>query len=103
MSTKQDFSFGDDSVASAYDNVLVSILFKPWAERLVEEHQPWDGRQVVDLATGTGIVAQLLASKVGTSGKVFGTDINAEMLSLAKKRCTGLIQKKCLLNALLIN
>lgn len=94
MSTKQDFSFGDDSVASAYDNVLVSILFKPWAERLVEEHQPWDGRQVVDLATGTGIVAQLLASKVGTSGKVFGTDINAEMLSLAKKRCTGLIPEE---------
>jgi ubiquinone/menaquinone biosynthesis C-methylase UbiE len=94
MNETQDFSFGDDSVASAYDNVLVRILFEPWAEQLVEEHQPWNGRQVVDVATGTGIVAQLLASKVGPSGKVFGTDINAEMLSLAKKRCTGLIPEE---------
>jgi ubiquinone/menaquinone biosynthesis C-methylase UbiE len=94
MSETKEFSFGDDSVASAYDNVLVRILFEPWAERFVEGHQPWDGRRVLDLATGTGIVAQLIASKVGSGGKVFATDINPEMLSLAKKRCAGLIPEE---------
>jgi len=89
MDNNHDFSFGDDSVANAYDNGLVPILFEPWAARLVEEYGPWKGRRVLDLATGTGIVARLLASKVGSSGKVVATDINAEMLAVAKRRCNG--------------
>ena len=90
MNETAEFSFGDDSVASAYDNVLVKILFEPWAVRLVEENQPWEGRRVLDLATGTGIVAQQLAEQVGSGGNVIGTDINAEMLTLARKRCADL-------------
>jgi ubiquinone/menaquinone biosynthesis C-methylase UbiE len=87
MSESQGFTFGDNSVASAYDNVLVRVLFEPWAVRLIEEYQPWEGRRVLDLATGTGIVAQQLAGHVGPNGNVIGTDINGEMLALAKKRC----------------
>ena len=90
MSENQGFSFGDNSVASAYDNVLVRFLFEPWAVQLVEEHQPWEGRSVLDLATGTGIVAQQIARHVGPGGNVIGTDINSEMLALAKKRCADL-------------
>jgi ubiquinone/menaquinone biosynthesis C-methylase UbiE len=90
MSEKQEFSFGDNSVANAYDNVLVRYLFKPWAVQLVEDNQPWEGRQVLDLATGTGIVAQQLAGQVGLGGNVIATDINGEMLALAKKRCADL-------------
>ncbi len=90
MNETQEFRFGDDSVASAYDNALVPVLFQPWAVQLVEEYRPWEGRRVLDLATGTGIVAQLLAGQVGPSGKVVGTDINGEMLTLASKRCVGL-------------
>ena len=90
MSEKQEFSFGDNSVASAYDNVLVRYLFEPWAVRLIEENQPWEGRRVLDLATGTGIVAQQLAGQVGPGGNVIGIDINSEMLALARKRCADL-------------
>jgi ubiquinone/menaquinone biosynthesis C-methylase UbiE len=91
MSEKKEFSFGDNSVASAYDNVLVQILFESWANRLVDEYRPWEGRRVLDLATGTGIVAQKLAGEVGPGGNVIGTDINSEMLALARKRCADLI------------
>ena len=94
MGEKQEFSFGDNSVARAYDNVLVQVLFEPWAKSLVNEYQPWEGKRVLDLATGTGIVAQLLSGEVGASGEVIGTDINSEMLALAKKRCEGLIPEK---------
>jgi ubiquinone/menaquinone biosynthesis C-methylase UbiE len=90
MNENQNFSFGDNSVATAYDNVLVPILFEPWAVRLIEDYQPWEGRRVLDLATGTGIVAQLLAEQVGPGGNIFGTDTNGEMLALARKRCDGL-------------
>jgi ubiquinone/menaquinone biosynthesis C-methylase UbiE len=91
MSETRDFSFDDDSVAGAYDNRLVPVLFEPWAARLVEEHRPWEGRHVLDLATGTGIVAQKLAKQTGPGGKVVGADINPEMLTLARKRCAGLM------------
>ena len=82
-----EFSFGDDSVTGSYDNVLVPILFEPWAVMLVDEHQPWAGKQILDLATGTGILAQLLAEHAGPEGSVVGSDINGEMLARAKTRC----------------
>jgi len=94
MSNSKEFSFGDNSVAKAYDNVLVGTLFEPWAEHLIGTHQKWDGQYVLDLATGTGIVAEKLANKVGSEGKVFATDINPEMLALAKKRCAGIIPQE---------
>lgn len=90
MSEFADFAFDDDSVAGAYDKGLVPILFEPWAARLVEDHGPWEGRHVLDLATGTGIVAQKLGKLIGPGGKIVGTDINPEMLALARKRCAGL-------------
>jgi ubiquinone/menaquinone biosynthesis C-methylase UbiE len=86
MSDSSDFSFDDDSVAGAYADVLVPILFEPWARGLIELNHAWAGCHVLDLATGTGIVAQLLASKVGTSGAVVGMDMNQEMLNAATIR-----------------
>jgi len=86
MTKSSDFSFGDNSVAGAYADVLVPILFEPWAQALVEINQSWEGSDVLDLATGTGIVAQLLARKVGVSGSVVGMDMNQEMLAVAATR-----------------
>jgi len=90
MSAPREFSFSDDSIAHAYDNLLVPHLFEPWASRVIEENQPLTGLHVLDLATGTGIVANLLAQHVGPDGKVTAVDINREMLSIARQRCTGL-------------
>jgi ubiquinone/menaquinone biosynthesis C-methylase UbiE len=83
----REFSFGDSSVASNYDTELVPVLFDPWAERLIDDYGPWDGLRVLDLASGTGIVAQKLALAVGRAGVVYAADINPEMLELAKARC----------------
>lgn len=90
MSESKEFSFGDISVARGYDSTLVPILFTPWAKQLVDQNGPWEGRRVIDLATGTGIVAQHLTEQVGVNGKVYAVDINSEMLAVAKERCSGL-------------
>ena len=87
MSATTTFDFNSDAIARAYDDVLVPHLFEPWAEHLVETEGPWDGLRVLDLATGTGIVASLVADRVGPSGKTVAADINASMLALAMKRC----------------
>ena len=85
----KDFDFSGDSVAKSYDTVLVPSLFTPWAKQLLEEHGPWDGVSVLDLASGTGVVAGMLSHQVGAQGHVHAADLNPTMLSFAKKRCEG--------------
>jgi ubiquinone/menaquinone biosynthesis C-methylase UbiE len=87
MTTAPELDFGKGNVARSYDDVLVPLIFRPWGERLLDEHGPWDGRTVLDLATGTGVVARLLADRVGPNGKVIAADINPQMLNIAKDHC----------------
>ena len=90
MSDSSTFDFGSSSVASAYDDVLVPILFQPWAALLLSERSHWEGARVLDLATGTGVLAEALAEEVGPDGEVIGADMNPEMLTLAERRCADL-------------
>jgi ubiquinone/menaquinone biosynthesis C-methylase UbiE len=92
MSNPASFSFSGNSVAGDYDNILVPALFTPWAQKLITEHEPWTGLQVLDLATGTGVVASLLAHEVG-NGQVTGADINPQMLAFAEARAESLGQQ----------
>jgi ubiquinone/menaquinone biosynthesis C-methylase UbiE len=89
MDKPREFSFGDSSVATAYDKVLVPLLFIPWAEKLVESFHPWEGKHILDLATGTGVLAEKLFTETGDKGKITGVDINPEMLAMAAKRCAS--------------
>jgi SAM-dependent methyltransferase len=82
-----EFDFNSTVVARSYDEVLVPALFEPWAARLLDEHTEWMGKSVLDLATGTGVVAQLVAGRVGADGRVWATDVNLEMLRVARRRC----------------
>jgi len=82
-----EFSFGNDSIAKAYDTILVPSLFEPWASQLINDNQPWTANNVLDLACGTGAVTKELAQSVGSSGKVIALDINSQMLNLAKIKC----------------
>ncbi|MBD2774149.1 class I SAM-dependent methyltransferase [Iningainema sp. BLCCT55] len=67
-------------------------FYAPVANRLIEFANMQTGQQVLDVATGTGIVALSAAQIVGASGKVIGVDISAGMLSYAKQKlaATGL-------------
>ncbi len=55
MKKQVEFSFGDDSVAKAYDTVLVPSLCEPWASQLMNDKKPWAENNVLDLACGTSI------------------------------------------------
>jgi ubiquinone/menaquinone biosynthesis C-methylase UbiE len=87
MPNRQEFKFSGNGVSAAYDDVLVPLLFEPWTESLMQRFAPIAGMRVVDVATGTGIVAQKVADRVGPNVRVTGTDISAEMLAVARKRC----------------
>lgn len=54
--------------------------------RLVECADLQKGQKVLDLATGTGMVAIETANKVGSSGEVIGIDISSGLLAVAQQK-----------------
>lgn len=78
-----------DSVAPRYDlmNDLMSLgLHRAWKAYAVLVADLRPGQRVLDLAGGTGDLAQAFARKVGSSGMVVHTDINFAMLSVGRDR-----------------
>lgn len=68
----------------AYEKYLVPRIFASWAERLVAAGNVAVGDRVLDVGTGTGVVAREAARRVGTSGTVVGLDVNEQMLDAAR-------------------
>ncbi|MDB9517418.1 methyltransferase domain-containing protein [Roseofilum reptotaenium CS-1145] len=56
------------------------------ARRLIEQAGIQRGQKVLDLATGTGLVAIAAAQLVGPEGRVVGVDISPGMLNQAKSK-----------------
>ena len=77
------------SVAKNYDlmNDLMSLgIHHLWKRFTVELSQVRPGHSVLDLAGGSGDLTRLLSKKVGDTGQVILTDINAAMLSVGRDR-----------------
>lgn len=78
-----------DSVASRYDvmNDLMSLgLHRLWKAYAVSVAHVQPGQAVLDIAGGTGDLAEAFARKVGPSGQVVHTDINEAMLRTGRDR-----------------
>ncbi|NEQ31459.1 MAG: methyltransferase domain-containing protein [Leptolyngbya sp. SIO4C5] len=56
------------------------------AQHLVAQANPQPGQQVVDMATGTGLVAIAVASRVGPQGFVLGLDFAEDMIQQAQRK-----------------
>lgn len=78
-----------DSVAPRYDlmNDLMSLgLHRAWKAYTVLVADVRPGHRVLDIAGGTGDLAQAFAKKAGPTGQVVHTDINASMLRVGRDR-----------------
>jgi len=73
-----------DQIASVYDSWAGGQHGRV-AARLVELAAPKPGEHVLDVATGTGLVAHLVAAKVAP-GSVIGIDLSDRMLSIARSK-----------------
>ncbi len=86
-----------DSVSSRYDlmnDLMSGGMHRIWKRFAVSITGAKAGQSVLDVAGGTGDVARLLARRVGQSGSVILSDINANMLyegrnNLINKSVTG--------------
>jgi ubiquinone/menaquinone biosynthesis C-methylase UbiE len=61
-------------------------LFEPWAVDLIKAVGVVANPRVIDVASGTGVVAHLAAQAVGPAGSVVATDISASMLAVSAAR-----------------
>ena len=78
-----------DSVASKYDlmnDLMSGGLHRAWKAYTVAVANVREGDQVLDIAGGTGDLALAFSRKVGASGRVVHTDINAAMLGTGRNR-----------------
>jgi ubiquinone/menaquinone biosynthesis C-methylase UbiE len=76
--------------AEVYDELFVPALFGPWASRVADAAYLRSGERVLDVACGTGILAEAVADRVGPGGTVVGLDINDGMLAVARRRAPAI-------------
>jgi demethylmenaquinone methyltransferase/2-methoxy-6-polyprenyl-1,4-benzoquinol methylase len=77
------------SVASKYDlmnDVMSAGMHRGWKRFAVEISGVKSGDRVLDIAGGSGDLSKLFAKKVGDTGQVILTDINASMLGVGRDR-----------------
>lgn len=77
-----------DRLAPRYDamNAIISGFQEPrWRRRAIELAGLEPGMAAIDVATGTGKVAQGLADRVGPFGRVVGVDVSTAMIERARR------------------
>lgn len=84
-------AFTATSVPENYQRYLAPVVFEPWAEVLVDAVGVSSGAEVLDVASGTGVVARLAALRAGADGRVVAVDVSGPMLehSAAQPRPGG--------------
>ncbi len=78
-----------DSVAPRYDvmnDLMSGGLHRLWKMHTMAQAHVREGMHVLDVASGTGDLALAAARRVGPTGRVVMSDINAEMLGIGRKR-----------------
>jgi len=71
--------------ARAYESLFVAALFEQWAPHVIAASRVKPGHRVLDVATGTGILARTISRHVGADGYVAALDPNPGMLAVARE------------------
>jgi ubiquinone/menaquinone biosynthesis C-methylase UbiE len=74
----------DGEAPVLYQRYLVPAITAIWAAVLVDRTNIQRGARVLDVASGTGVVARAAATRLGDGGAVTGLDINPGMLAVAR-------------------
>jgi ubiquinone/menaquinone biosynthesis C-methylase UbiE len=87
MDEKQAITQVFNLVSKSYDNHSLRF-FPACAEKMVAYAEIKPGQKVLDVATGTGMVAIAAAQAVGNEGSVDAIDLSENMLEQAKENVT---------------
>jgi ubiquinone/menaquinone biosynthesis C-methylase UbiE len=81
--------YGWDLAAEQYEPLWQRQLW-PAHRELLAQAAPLRGEAVLDVASGTGLIALAAAERVGSSGRVLGVDISEAMVAGATQRAAAL-------------
>lgn len=73
------------NIPENYDRYLGPFLFEPYAQDIVERINNPDAKNILEIACGTGRVTKYLRKAFPYTVKLIATDINTDMLKVAKK------------------
>ncbi len=73
------------SPAEAYQAYYGPAIFEPLSEQVLALAAPSPGDRVLEVASGTGILARKLAAAAGPAGRVVGIDLNPKMVEVAQR------------------
>ena len=74
------------SIPENYDRYLGPITLEPYAVDLVKRVTVGEGKTVLELACGTGILTRPLRDRLPKNVKLVATDLNPAMLVYAEKK-----------------
>ncbi len=77
-----------NAIAPYYDEVMAVVPYRQWVQylRRLLKRYAWKPRRILDLATGTGTVALMLAEE---GYAVTGVDISAQMIDMARRKAVA--------------
>jgi SAM-dependent methyltransferase len=80
MSSSESDKLFAGSIPSLYEEYLVPLIFRPYAEDLAKRLSSRPLSRVLEIAAGTGVVTRQLASALPASVSIVATDLNRPML-----------------------
>src|SRR5262245_47951445 len=87
----RDSPYSNPAIASVYARIAAPFPFTPPANDLVNIVGLRQGAVVLDVGTGTGVVAAAAKSLVGPAGTVVGLDTASEMIRFGNTEATSLV------------
>ncbi|MFH7594539.1 class I SAM-dependent methyltransferase [Streptomyces racemochromogenes] len=78
---------------AAYEQYLVPVVFRPFAEDLATRAAALRPRRVLELAAGTGVLTSHLIARA-PSAEVTATDLNEAMVALGSARVPGAVWRQ---------
>jgi ubiquinone/menaquinone biosynthesis C-methylase UbiE len=76
------------SIPAIYDEFMVPLLFRPYAEFAADRMKPLAPRRILETAAGTGVLTEALHRAL-PKADITATDLNQPMLDKAARRVTG--------------
>jgi SAM-dependent methyltransferase len=73
------------SVPKLYEEVLVPLIFEPYAKDIAQRLAPRAPERVLEIAAGTGAVTRKLAAALPPATTIVATDLNQGMLDIASQ------------------
>ncbi|MFR9798111.1 class I SAM-dependent methyltransferase [Streptomyces sp. MS06] len=82
-----------ESMSAAYEQYLVPVVFRPFAEDLTTRAAALRPRRILELAGGTGVLTEKLLA-AAPSAEVTATDLNEAMVAFGSTRAPGAVWRQ---------